>query len=490
MTPLAGPYVLLGLPLLTAMLAYALRRWAILAAFLSAIMTGLLTVFCILLPLDRSAFVLGQEVALGQPVVVAGQSLVLDSAGQIWLAFAFGLATIFYLFAWRVSQGRAFHSFSLAVLALYVLIVLLPSFSLGLLVLAMSTAPTVFMLQPGLRQTVRGALRYVLVTLLAVPLLLGAAWLLEQSLVSPESAEMARLALLPSALGFGLLLAVFPFGTWMPAVAADAPPLATAFIFTAGQSMAVFLALVFLRDTPLRLSDQATLDALRLAGMVMAAAGGLMAAVQRDFGRFFGFAALSDLGYLLLALPAGGSQGSSLALLHMVNRATSITLFAAALSIVRQRAASDRFDQLSGLARRLPVATMGLTLGGLALAGFPFTSGFPVHWAVNRAVWNWANPLSVWTERLAAGPGISSGETWMQVLTLVAFLASSAGIVIGLLRGLSAMLGAESADDVVRQPAIASAMVLVLAVLVIVLGLYPQLFLDPVRMVAKTFMPL
>ena len=489
MTPLAGPYVLLGLPLLTAMLAYVLRRWSIDAATLSAVVAALLAVLCILLPLDRSAFVLGQELALGQRVVVVGQSLVLDSAGQAWLAFAFGLATILYVFAWRMPQGRSFYSFSLAILSLYVLMVLLQSFSLALLVFAMSTAPTVFMLQPGHRHTVRGALRYVVVTLLAVPPLLVAAWLMGQSLLGPDGAEMARLALLPTAIGFGLLLAVFPFGTWMPAVAADAPPLATAFVFTTGQSMAVFLALVFLRDTPLRLSDQATLDAIRLAGLVMAAAGGLMAAVQRDFGRFFGFAALGDLGYLLLALPAGGSQGSTLALLHMVNRATSITLIAAALSIVRQSAASDRFDQLSGLARKLPVATVGLILGGLALAGFPLTAGFPVHWAVSRAVWNSVDPLSVWTRHLTVSTSISTDQTGMQVLTLVAFLASSIGIVVGLLRGLSAMLGTEPGGEVAHQPTIASALVLVLGILVIALGLYPQLFLEPVRMVAQAFMP-
>jgi formate hydrogenlyase subunit 3/multisubunit Na+/H+ antiporter MnhD subunit len=490
LTPVPGPYVLLALLLFAAILAYLLRRWAALAAFLSAMTTGALAVLCLRLPLDRSAFVLGQEIAFGQPVIVAGRSLVLESAGQVWLCFAFGVAAILYLCAWRMSTERSFYAFSLAVLSLYVLIVLIHSFSLALLVFAMSTAPTVFMLHPGLRPTVRGALRYVVVTLLAVPLLLGAAWLIEQSLLDPESIELARLAVLPTALGFGLLLAVFPFGTWMPAVAADAPPLATAFIFTTGQSMTMFLALIFLRDFALHLPDQAALDAIRLAGLVMAAAGGLMAAVQRDLGRLFGFAALSDLGYLLLALAACGSQGSSLALLHMVNRAASITLFAAALSIVRQQATSDRFDRLVGFARRLPVATMGLMVGGLALAGFPFTAGFPVHWAVNRAVWNQVDPLAVWTQRLAVGTDITAGQTWIQALTLVAFLASAAGISIGLLRGLSAMLGDGPQGEVESQPTIASAMVLALAILVIALGLYPQLFLDPVRAAARAFMPL
>jgi hypothetical protein len=71
------------------------------------------------------------------------------------------------------------------------------------------------------------------------------------------------------------------------------------------------------------------------------------------------------------------------------------------------------------------------------------------------------------------------------VLTLIALLASSIGICIGLLRGLSAMLGSADRDDIARQPLVASMMVLVLAALAIGLALYPQLLLAPVQDAVK-----
>jgi formate hydrogenlyase subunit 3/multisubunit Na+/H+ antiporter MnhD subunit len=274
---------------------------------------------------------------------------------------------------------------------------------------------------------------------------------------------MARRALLPAAVGFGLLLAAFPFGTWMPAVAADAPPIVTAFVFTAGQAVALFLTFSFLRDSSLAAGDPSTAAVIQLAGLVMAVSGGLMAAAQRDFGRLLGYAALSDLGVLVMALVAGGSQSVSLVLLHLVGRSVSITLMAAALAILRHRATTDRFASLRGVARRLPFTVMGLMLGGLALAGFPLTAGFPIHWAVYRAV---------------------TGEQWVWTLLLV---VSSAGIVVGLLRGMNAMLGVEPRADVARQPIIASVMVVTLAALAVVLGLYPQLLLDPVQRAAQAF---
>jgi formate hydrogenlyase subunit 3/multisubunit Na+/H+ antiporter MnhD subunit len=74
-----------------------------------------------------------------------------------------------------------------------------------------------------------------------------------------------------------------------------------------------------------------------------------------------------------------------------------------------------------------------------------------------------------------------SAVRWPEVLAIVPLLVSSIGITIGLLRGLSAMLGTEGREDIIRQPLVASLMVLALASLVIVLGLHPQLFLGPVR---------
>jgi formate hydrogenlyase subunit 3/multisubunit Na+/H+ antiporter MnhD subunit len=77
------------------------------------------------------------------------------------------------------------------------------------------------------------------------------------------------------------------------------------------------------------------------------------------------------------------------------------------------------------------------------------------------------------------------GQEWVWVLTLLGLLASSAGIVVGLLRGLSFMLGTSPREDVARQPIIASAMVVALAALATAMALNPQLFLEQVQRAAQ-----
>jgi formate hydrogenlyase subunit 3/multisubunit Na+/H+ antiporter MnhD subunit len=435
--------------------------------------------------LDQSAFVFGQEVAFGQPVVIVGRHLALDPAGQMWLAFAFGMATVFYLLAWRVSQGRSFFPFSLIILSLYSLVVLLHNFPLAVVTFAISTALAVFIVQAGIGTSIRGAQRYLVVALLAVPFLLTAAWMADQSVPSTAGAGVQQSVLLPAALGFAFLLAVFPFGTWMPAVAAAAPPIVAAFIFTVGQAMALFLAVFFIQSSPLSLGDPAVTEIFLLAGMIMAASGGIMAAAQRDFGRLLGYAALSSLGILLLAFPGGGSQGLELAMLQAISRAMSITLMAASLAILRHRTTTDAFDKLGGVARRLPIATLGLVLGGLALAGFPFTAGFPTHWAIGRATWNWVWPISTLAQDITPGAGTVELRQWMWILALIAIVASSLGIIIGIVRGLSAMLGSEPREQIAKQPIIASLMIAALVVFSIALALYPQLFFEPVHRAAE-----
>jgi formate hydrogenlyase subunit 3/multisubunit Na+/H+ antiporter MnhD subunit len=451
MTPTPGPILLLVLPALAAVVTYLVRRWTGVAALLASGTAAVVAFLCLRLPLDRSAFILGREVAFGRPVVVLGQTLQIDPAAQMWLAFVFALAMILYLFAWRVSPDRSFFPFSLSILALYALVLLLQVFELSILIFGMTVALAVFIIQVGQPASIRGAQRYLVVSALAVPLLLAAAWLVDPALPGTQATELARRALIPAALGFGLLLAAFPFGTWMPAVAADAPPLVTAFIFTVGQAMALFLAFFFLLENAWFVEEAATPAVIQLAGLIMAVSGGLMAAVQRDFGRVLGYAALGDMGILLMALTVGGSQNVTLTLLHAVSRSVAIILMATSLAIVRHRVASDNFADLAGVARRLP------------LAGFPLTAGFPTHWAVYRAM-------------------SSEEQIWMFVL-----VASSAGIIIGMLRGLHAMLQTEVREDIDGQPVIASLMVLALAALSVVLGLYPQLLLVPVSRVAQAF---
>ncbi|RLC86682.1 MAG: hypothetical protein DRI79_09695, partial [Chloroflexi bacterium] len=101
---IAGPLLLLIIPLAMAGIVYILLRWASLSALL-AIGTALaLGVAVVALPLDQPVRFWGdRQIAMGEPVTFFGRELVLEQADRVAMAFMFFTAAGLFILAWRVA---------------------------------------------------------------------------------------------------------------------------------------------------------------------------------------------------------------------------------------------------------------------------------------------------------------------------------------------------------------------------------------------------
>lgn len=458
---IAGPLFLIVLPLALAPVVYLLRRWTLLAASLASATALVMASLCLRFPLDRPAWVLGWGVALGQPMTVLGRAFALDLAGSFTLGFICLTATVAFLSAWRIPQGRLFFPLGLIILSLLGAAVTVRLFLFTVLFLWIASLVAVFILQGDRQGSSRGPLRYLVMVSLAVPPLLITPWLIDLQAVNPDNLALLRYAAVLLALGVAILLAVVPFHGWVSAVAAEAPPVVTAFMFTVTNAVVLLLTLNLLQSYPWLSGDPQVFRLLRLGGLLMAAVGGLLAFAQRDFGRLLGYAVLSDMGCTLVALSVASPAALTAALLHVAHRSVGLMLAALGLAVVRHRAGSDSFASLAGVARRLPLSTAGLVLGGLSLAGMPLTAGFPSRWAIYR---------------LLPAPGLP-----------LAMLLSGAGAALAYLRGLSTLVDPSTEPQVKREPFIASLMILGMILLCLGLGLRPQWLLPPVQRLAESF---
>ena len=421
---IAAPLLLIGLPLVLAPVVYLLRRWALLAASLASAAALIMASLCLGLSLDRPISVLGLEVALSEPMMVLGREFALELAGGFTLGFVCLIAASAFLFAWRVSQGRLFSTWGLIILSLLNAAVMIRHFLFAALFLWIASIIAVFIVQgdreaPSPRRAGetapgRGALRYLVMVSLAVPLLLVTPWLIDLQALNPDNLALLRYAAALLAMGFAILLAVAPFHGWVSAVTAEAPPVAAAFVLIATNAVVLLLMLNLLQSYPWLSEDPQIFHLLRLGGLLMAVIGGLLAFAQRDFGRLMGYAILSDMGCTLVALSVASPAALTAVLLQVAHRSVGLMLAAMGLAVVRHRAGSDSFASLAGAARRLPLSTVGLVLGGLSLAGMPLTPGFPSRWAIYRLL----------SESNLA----------------LALLLSGAGVAFGYLRGLSTLL--------------------------------------------------
>jgi len=474
---IVGSLFLMSLPLILAPVVFLVRRWAFLAAPLASVTALIMANLCLGLPLDRPVLVLGWQVALGRPMMVLGREFALELASSLALGFIYLIATVAFLFAWPVSQGRLFSPLGLVILSLLGAAVMIRHFLFAVLFFWIASLVAVFVIQGEERGPKRGALRYLVMISLAIPPLLITPWLIEVQAINPDNVAILRYATVLLAIGFAILLGVVPFHGWVTAMAAEASPVAAAFVLTVTNAVVLLLMLNLLQSYSWLSENPQVYGLLRLGGLLMATVGGLLAFAQRDFGHLLGYAVLSDMGCTLIAFGIASSSALTAALLQVVHRSVGLMLTAMGLAVVRHRVGSDSFANLGGMAKRLPLSTAGLVLGGLSLAGMPLTAGFPGRWALYRLLSGYHSPA----------PSLSHVLVKPGAALALAMLLSGAGVAFGYLRGLSTILGLSTELKVKREPFLASLLILGMIVLCLGLGLRPQWLLSPIQRVAEGF---
>ena len=87
-----------------------------------------------------------------------------------------------------------------------------------------------------------------------------------------------------------------------------------------------------------------------------------------------GHSTMSQIGYMVMGVSIGAYVGG---LFHLMTHAFfKALLFMAAGSIIAAMANNQNIDRMSGFRRAMPFTSVLLIVGALALAAFPFTSGF------------------------------------------------------------------------------------------------------------------
>jgi multicomponent Na+:H+ antiporter subunit D len=409
-------------------------------------------------------------------MMVLGREFALELAGSFTLGFIYLIAAIAFLFAWRISQGRLFFPLGLIILSLLGAAVMIRHFLFAVLFFWIASIVVVFIIQDESQGPKRGALQYLVMASLPIPPLLITPWLIDLQAVNPDNLALLRYATVLLAIGFAILLGVVPFHGWVSALAVDAPPMVAAFVLTVTNAVVLLLMLSLLQSYPWLSEDPQVFGLLRLGGLLMATVGGLLAFAQRDFSRLLGYAVLSDMGVTLVALGMASSSALTAALLQVAHRSVGLMLTTMGLAVVCRCAGDDSFANLAGVAKRLPLSTAGLVVGGLSLAGMPLTAGFPSRWVIYRLLSGYHTPASGLSQVLVK-PGTALA---------LAMLLSGVGVALGYLRGLSTLLGPSTEPKVKREPFIASLLILGMIILCLGLGLRPQWLLPPIQRVVES----
>ncbi len=270
--------------------------------------------------------------------------------------------------------------------------------------------------------------------------------------------------------GVGFKLAVVPFHMWTPDIYQGAPAPVTAFIASVSKA-AVFALLLRYAIQVDAINGRPLFLILSVVAFASMAVGNLLALLQRNLKRLLAYSSISHLGYLLVALLAGGSLARTAVAFYLV--AYSLTMVAA-FGVVAVLSDGPReaesLDDYRGLGRRSPLLAAVLTLALLSLAGIPITVGFIGKFLL-----------------VEAGAG---GSRWALVLVLV--LTSALGlfyylrVIVTLFERAAPEVQEERGTAAVPRGApgalLSTTVLAFLGILLLFLGLYPSLLLRLIEM--------
>ncbi len=202
--------------------------------------------------------------------------------------------------------------------------------------------------------------------------------------ISPGMITASAVLLFLGAMGKS---AQFPLHVWLPD-AMEGPTPVSALIHAA--TMVVAGVFLVARMLPLFELSSTAMSLVAVIGIITALMAGSMALVMTDLKRILAYSTVSHLGFMMLALGAGGFTA---AIFHMLAHAfAKAMLFLSAGSVSH---AIDKLDirEMGGLASRMPATAFCFTVGALALGGLPPLSGFFSKDEILLAVQGGLNPI-------------------------------------------------------------------------------------------------
>ena len=218
----------------------------------------------------------------------------------------------------------------------------------------------------------------------------------------------------------------FPFHTWVPDYAKDAPASSSAFL---PASLDKLLGIYFLARMTMDifiLGDRMRLLLLTI-GVITIITAVMMALIQHNYKRLLGFHAVSQVGYMILGFGLGSMIGVAAGLFHMINHALYKSGLFLSAGCVEYRTGKENIDDLGGLSKAMPVTFFAALIFAMSISGVPPLNGFASKWMIYQGIIDFGS-----------GPGIAS-KLWViwlglavfgSALTLASFIKFIGGIFL------------------------------------------------------------
>jgi proton-translocating NADH-quinone oxidoreductase chain N len=254
-------------------------------------------------------------------------------------------------------------------------------------------------------------------------------------------------------LGFGVKAAIVPLHTWLPDAHPEAPSPISALlsgivIETGLYAMVRVFHLVF-EPTVFQLP-------IALISLITMSLANVSALFQDDIKRMLAYSSIAQIGYMIVGLAAGTAYGAMGLFLHIFNHSLMKGMaFLSAGAIVHEAGTRD-ISKLKGVGRMMPFTTLSLFVALMGLGGVPATNGFI-------------------SKFILFNSAIGSGLVWLAIMGVL----NSALSMYYYLKTMTTLLATPNNETprVHEAPILMTGVIVAIALLVILLGLFPGLII-------------
>jgi len=458
-----APVIWIVFPLIIAVIFWFLQRRTTLVIILATSICALLALLALAVPI-ASAVKLGPlSFEVQSSLSVLGRRFVLDPGDRSFLALIYGIGAFWFFGTRMAGAHRHFIPIGMAVLALMVSAMAVEPFLYAALVMEIAVLLSIPMLVPPGRVVGQGIVRYLIFQTLALPFLLFAGWAAAGVEANPTDSRLLGQAVIFLGLGFAFWLAVFPFYTWVPLLSQETHAYETGFILGLFPSMVLLMMLNFLDNFAWLRAYPLLPVGLQLCGALMVVTGGIWAAFQKTLPRLFGYAVILESGFALLSISLQSQVGLEDFIASLFPRMLALALWALATSALEEQGISPDFDGIRGQFRRYPLISSGLVLAYFSLAGLPLLGGFPTRLVLLENLAQKSMPVMLWV------------------------LLGNVGFLLSGLRMLAMLVSGNQEKWKVNEKWPQAALLVVGAVGLLFIGVFPRFFLSGLLTILQSF---
>jgi NADH-quinone oxidoreductase subunit M len=176
-------------------------------------------------------------------------------------------------------------------------------------------------------------------------------------------------------IGFAIKVPIFPFHTWLPDAHVEAPTAIS--VILAGVLLKMGTYGILRVNFPI-FPDMAHYFVVPLAALafINIVYGALCAMAQSDFKKLIAYSSVSHMGIVLLGMAAMNTQGMLGAVFQMFNHGTITAMLFLIVGVIYDRTHTRDLNAFGGLALTMPKYTGIVTVAFFAALGLPGLSGF------------------------------------------------------------------------------------------------------------------